>query len=354
MKRFTTETYRKSGMSPGTLIHIGEKKIENTRISFFDYDENSCFEKQDASLEEAAPLKSSPKSSWINMNGIHDPEIIEAIGKHFNIHALTLEDIMHTGQRPKIEEFDDYLYVVIKMLTHEKGSEHIHSEQVSFVLGDHFLISFQENHGDVFEGVRERLRKGKGRLRKEKADYLLYTLMDAIVDNYFLILESIGDDIESLEKEMLGDHQSKTLMSLHNIKQELIFFRRQVWHVRDFLNILEKEGKQNVQESTALFLRDLHDHTIQVIDAIEAYRDLLTGMQDLFLSNISNRLNEVMKILTIISTIFIPITFLAGVYGMNFKYMPEIAKPWAYPAFWLVVILSVLGMMVFFKRKRWF
>ncbi|MBU4317609.1 MAG: magnesium/cobalt transporter CorA [Proteobacteria bacterium] len=353
MKRFTKETYKKSGMSPGSLIHIGDKKIEQPLISFFDYDEANCMEKQDASMENISPVNASDLTAWINIDGIHDAGVIETIGKHFNIHALTLEDIMHTGQRPKVEEFEDYLYVVIKMLTFEEGQDKIHSEQVSFILGDNFLVSFQENHGDVFDAVRERIRKAKGRIRKKKADYLLYALMDAIVDNYFLILESLGDRIESLEEEMLGTSHQTTLVTLHNIKQELIFFRRQVWHVRDFLNVLEKGDKQFFQESTTLFLRDLHDHTVQVIDAIESYRDLLTGMQDLSLSHTSARMNEVMKILTIISTIFIPITFLAGVYGMNFKFMPEIDKPWAYPAFWFIVIVVILGMVFFFRRKKW-
>ena len=353
MKQFIKETSKKSGMSPGTLVHIGEKKVDQTRISFFDYDSDVCSEKKPAVIEEVLPLKDSATTSWINVDGIHDGEIIQNIGEHFNIHALTLEDIMNTGQRPKVEEFDEYLYVVIKMLTFDDSAEHIHSEQVSFILGENFLISFQENHGDVFNAVRERIRKAKGRIRRKKADYLLYALMDAIVDNYFFILETVGDRVEVLEEEMLVTSSQDTLISLHGIKRELIFFRRQVWHVRDFLNILEKGEDTLFEENTKLFLRDLYDHTIQVIDIIESLRDILTGMQDLFLSNLSNKMNEVMKVLTIIATIFIPITFIAGVYGMNFKYIPELGFHWGYPAFWLVVFGVVGVMVIYFRRKKW-
>ena len=353
MKPFIKETSKKSGMSPGTLVHIGEKKVDQTRISFFDYDSDVCSEKMPAAIEEVLPLKDAATTSWINIDGVHDSDIIQNIGEHFNIHALTLEDIMNTSQRPKVEEFDDYLYVVIKMLTYDESSEHIHSEQVSFVLCENYLISFQENYGDVFNSVRERIRKAKGRIRRKRADYLLYALMDAIVDNYFLILETIGDRVEDLEEEMLISSSEDALISLHNIKRELIFFRRQAWHVRDFLSILERGEDPVFEENTRLFLRDLYDHTIQVIDIIEALRDVLTGMQDLFLSNLSNKMNEVMKVLTIIATIFIPITFIAGVYGMNFKYIPELGFHWAYPAFWLVVIGIVAVMVMYFRRKKW-
>ena len=351
MKRSITA--KKSGMSPGTLIHTGEKKVEQTRISFFDYDPIALSENPSAGMEDVIPLKESSTTSWINVSGVHDEKVIDFIGTHFGIHSLTLEDIMNTSQRPKVEEFDEYVYVVIKMLDFEGSSEHIHSEQVSFVLGKNFLISFQENHGDVFNSVRERIRKAKGRIRSKKADYLLYALMDAIVDNYYLILETIGDRIEMLEEEVLTKFSQDALTSLHTLKRELIYFRRQAWHVRDFLNILEKGETSFFESGTALFLRDLYDHTIQVIDAVESLRDILTGVEDLFVSGLSNRMNEVMKMLTIIATIFIPITFIAGVYGMNFKYMPELSKRWGYPMFWIIVIVSVAGMLGYFRKKKW-
>ena len=284
---------------------------------------------------------------------MHEIDIIERIGQHFGIHALTLEDIVHTNQRPKMEEFDQYTYVVLKMLFINENINEIHAEQLSFILGENFLITFQEMEGDIFDGVRERIRKGKGRIRKNGADYLLYALMDAVIDGYFLVLDHIGEQTENIEEIMLADSSHDTLVMIHNLKRELIYFRRQVWPIREFLNSMINGGSELISESIHLFLRDLYDHTIQVIDTVESFRDVLTGLQDVYLSNLSNKMNEVMKVLTIIATIFIPVTFLAGVYGMNFKYMPELALKWSYPLFWVIVIVIVFLMLVWFKRKRW-
>ncbi|MEE4605904.1 MAG: magnesium/cobalt transporter CorA, partial [Desulfobacteraceae bacterium] len=253
----------------------------------------------------------------------------------------------------KVEDFDDYDYIVLKMLTYDEDQTHITAEQVSFILGPHYLISFQETEGDVFNFVRERIRKAKGRIRKSGCDYLVYALIDAIVDHYFLVLEKLGEKIELLEEDLLGDTQTENLQSIHHLKREMIFFRKQVWPIREILSTLMKEEGSLIQETTQIFIRDLYDHTIQVMDTIESFRDVLSGLQDLYLSTLSNRMNEVMKVLTIMATIFIPLTFIAGIYGMNFEYMPELKWPWAYPVLWILLIAIFVFMIFWFKRKKW-
>jgi len=353
MPRLIKRGRKKVGLSPGTLIHIGDQKIGKVKISLMNYDQGQLLEKDLKNIEDAFPYRDTPPVSWINVEGLHDLEIIEAIGRHFGIHPLTLEDIVNTGHRPKAEAFEDYDYIVLKMLTYDEDQNHVTAEQVSFILGPHYLISFQETEGDVFNFVRERIRKAKGRIRKSGCDYLVYALIDAIVDHYFLVLEKMGEKIELLEEALLDDTQTETLQSIHRLKREMIFFRKQVWPIREILSTLMKEEASLIQETTQIFIRDLYDHTIQVMDTIESFRDVLSGLQDLYLSTISNRMNEVMKVLTIMATIFIPLTFIAGIYGMNFEFMPELKIPWAYPALWIVLI-TIFGLMIFwFKKKRW-
>jgi magnesium transporter len=266
---------------------------------------------------------------------------------------LTLEDVLNTTQRPKVESFDDYLFIVIKMLEYDKEKDVISSEQLSLVLGKSVLITFQEDVGDVFTPVRERIRKGKGRIRTGGCDYLAYALIDAIVDNYFVILEKVGQRLEVVEETIDDDPDDNILEDIHTIRRELIYLRKQVWPLREIITYLQKDGAPLISEATGPFLRDVYDHTIQVIDSIESFRDVLSGLQDLYLSIISNRMNEVMKVLTIIATIFIPITFIAGIYGMNFSHMPELTWRWGYPAVWLLIIGIAVVMIVFFRRKNW-
>jgi magnesium transporter len=353
MPRLIKKSRKKVGLSPGTLIHIGDKRIGEVKMSLRNYDQEQLLEKELTSIEDAFPYKDTPPVTWINVDGLHDVEIIDKIGRHFGIHPLTQEDIVNTGHRPKAEDFEDYEYIVLKMLTYDEDQNRITAEQVSFILGPHYLISFQETEGDVFNLVRERIRKVKGRIRKSGSDYLAYALIDAIVDHYFLVLEKIGEKIELLEEDLLGDTQTKTLQSIHHLKREMIFFRKQVWPIREILSYLMKEETSLIQETTQVFIRDLYDHTIQVMDTIESFRDVLSGLQDLYLSTVSNRMNEVMKVLTIMATIFIPLTFIAGIYGMNFEYMPELEWPWAYPALWILLIAIFLFMIFWFKRKKW-
>jgi len=353
MPKFIKRLSRKAGAAPGTLMHIGEQKSGSMHIAVLDYDSDHLEDHDIDMVEDILSLKDRLTVSWINIDGLHDVAQIEKVGQHFKIHPLTLEDILNTGQRPKTEDYEDYLYFVLKMLRYDEAQKEILSEQVSLILSESVLISFQERVGDVFDPVRERIRKGKGRIRKRGVDYLAYALIDAVVDNYFVILEKIGDRIEDLEEALLGDPAQETLAAIHELKREMIYMRKQVWPLREMINTILKGDSELVEDASRIFFRDVYDHTIQIIDTIESYRDILSGLTDLYLSTISNRMNEVMKVLTIIATIFIPITFLAGIYGMNFKYMPELERPWAYPLFWIIIIAVAVGMLVFFRRRKW-
>jgi len=353
MVRFMKKISKKSGLPPGTLVHVGEKRTEHVRIRVLDYDEGHLEERDMASIDECFVYKDKPTVSWINIDGLHQVDLIENIGKCFDLHPLILEDILNTTQRPKLQDFEDYICLILKMITYDETENQLHIEQVTLILGSNFVISFQETEGDVFDLVRERLRKGKGKSRKMGADYLAYALLDAIVDNYFIVLEKIGEEIESLEDELLERPDAETVSGIHNLKRELIFLRKSVWPLREAVVGLEKGESSLIQEKTAIYLRDVYDHTIQVIDTIETYRDMVSGMLDVYLSSVSNRMNEVMKVLTIIATIFIPLTFLAGIYGMNFKYMPELEWPYGYPMVWVVVILIGIAMLIYFRKKKW-
>jgi len=351
--KFMKKTSQKAGMSPGSLMHIGEEKIEKARITLIDYDQERLEEKELKSIEEAFRYKETPPVSWINIDGLHELGVIEKIGTHFGIHPLILEDIVNTGQRPKVDDFEEYIYIVFKMLIFDETTFHISSEQVSLILGPHFLISFQETEGDVFNFVRERIRKGRIHMRKSGPDYLAYALVDAVVDHYFLILEKIDEKIEQFEDRVYSDPTPEILLAIHDLKREIIYFRKQVWPMREVLNTWQKTESPLVQQANKVFIRDVYDHTIQVIDTIESFRDIIAGMMDLYLSAVSNRMNEVMKVLTIMATIFIPLTFIAGIYGMNFKFMPELEWKWSYPVLLAVLMVIFGGMLFYFRRKKW-
>ena len=343
----------KAGLPPGTLVHVGEKRAEAVHITLIDYDEQSFQEKEVSTVEECFPFKSTPTVTWINIDGLHQVDIIEKLGKRFELHPLILEDVLHTEQRPKYEDFDKYIFIVLRMLGYNEQIQVVESEQVSLILGTNFVISFQERIGDVFDHIRERLRNAKGRIRKMGPDYLCYTLMDAIVDNYFAVLERFGERIESMEEELVTNPIERTLQQIHTIKREMLFLRKSVWPLREVISVLQRSESSLITESTGIYLRDVYDHTIQVIDTVESYRDMVSGMLDIYLSSISNKMNAVMKVLTIIATIFIPLTFVAGIYGMNFENMPELKWRWGYGAVWLVMIVVAAIMMVFFRKKKW-
>lgn len=344
---------KKAGLPPGTLVHVGEKKVDSVRVTYLDYDETKVEEKQVSTVEECFPFKATPTVTWINIDGLHDIEMMEKLGKEFGLHPLILEDVLNTGQRPKFEDFDKHLFVVLKMLGYNEEFQAVESEQVSLIVGENFVISFQERIGDVFDQIRERIRNAKGRIRKAGADYLAYALIDAIVDSYFAIIERISEKIESMEEELVGDPSEKTLHQIHSMKREMIFLRKSVWPLREVVSGLQRSESSIIQETTGIYLRDVYDHTIQIIDTIESLRDMVSGMLDIYLSSISNKMNAVMKVLTIIATIFIPLTFVAGIYGMNFEYMPELKWKLGYAAVWCVMVSMAVVMLIYFRRKKW-
>jgi magnesium transporter len=353
LPRIIRRRSEKKGLPPGTVVYVGEKKSEEVKIRIMDFDEGHFEEKEVREVEESFPFKDKPTVTWINIDGVHEVDVIEKIGKQFNLHPLVLEDIANTGQRPKIEDFAEYIFLVLKMLYYDEKEGETKAEQVSLVLGANWLISFQEREGDVFDSVRERIRSDKGRIRKMGADYLIYALVDSVVDHYFQILEKIGEEVEEIEDELVTNPAPETLHKIHDLKRQMIFLRKSVWPLREVINRLERWESPLVHKSTYIYLRDVYDHTIQVIDAIETFRDMLSGMLDIYLSSVSNRMNEVMKVLTIIATIFIPLTLVAGIYGMNFEYMPELEWPWGYPMVLLGMLIIGLLMVMYFRRKRW-
>jgi magnesium transporter len=354
MRRLAKKRSKKAGLPPGTLIYIGEKRIEEPKISIFDYDDQHVEEREVRAIEECFVFRDKPTITWINVEGVHQVEMVEKLGECYGFHPLVLEDILNTDQRPKMEIYGDYIYIVLKMFCVGDAGGSTEVEQVSLILGSNFVISFQEGKkGDVFNPVRERIRGGKGLIRKMGADYLAYSLLDTIVDNYFLILEKLGERVELLEEELMAQPTTKTLQEIQKFKSEMIFVRRAVWPLREVIMGLSRKESPLIKETTEIYLRDVYDHTVQVMDTIEVYREMLSGMLDIYLSSVSNKLNAVMKVLTIIATIFMPLTFIAGIYGMNFKYMPELEWRWGYPAVWLIVVIIGISMSVYFRKKKW-
>ena len=355
MAKLITERAKKVGLPPGTLVHVGEKPGAEVRITVLDYSESQFEEKEVQNVEECLPFRDRPTVTWINVDGIHQVDVIERLGKQFDLHPLLLEDIAHTTQRPKTEDYGDYVFSVVRMLYYDPSEDEIRAEQVSLIIGPNFVLSFQERQGDVFEEIRDRIRTGKGRIRKMGADYLVYALIDAVVDNYFLILEGVGERIEELEDKLLSDVSPAARHEIHRMKRSALFLRKAVWPLREVISSLSRGESPLVKQATLPYLRDAYDHTIQVIDTIESFRDTIAGMFDTHLSALSNRMNEVMKVLTIIATIFIPLTFIAGIYGMNFEKpgMPELRWVYGYPACLGVMAAVVVGMVVYFKRKKW-
>jgi magnesium transporter len=354
MSLFVKKSSKKAGLPPGTVVFVGEQKVEEIRIKIIDYDDNQYAEREIKNIEDCFPYKDTPSISWINIDGVHQVDVIEKLGAHFVLHPLLQEDVVNTHQRPKFDEYDDHLFIVLRMFFFNEEENELAGEQISLIVGSNFVISFQERQGDVFEQVRERLRNGKGRIRKKGSDYLAYTLIDAIVDSYYTILERLGENIESLQEQMVSEPKQEDLQIIQHLKRDMLFFRKSVWPLRDVLGGLVKSDSNLIKQDVLIYVRDVYDHVIQAIDTIETFRDMLSAMLDIYLSSVGNRMNQVMKVLTIIATIFIPMTFLAGIYGMNFKYMPELEWKYAYLFFWIVVLVVLIGMVAWFKRKKWF
>jgi len=339
------------GAPPGTLYYSGSLKDQEIRITLIEFNETEYFEDEFVNLDECLSHVKPKLVKWINVEGVHDTALIEKLGKMYDLHPLTLEDIVHVDQRPKFEDYDDYVLTIMKMISYDTE---VKSEQLSLILLKNTVISFQEAvSGDAFDIIRNRLRQAKGRVRKLGADYLFYALMDAVVDCYFNAIERIGDKLEIIEEEIISEPTRESLVQLYSLKREVIYLRKQVWPLRDMVSNLIRTENTLMSDNTQIFLRDLQDHTTRIIDTVETYRDLLSGIMDIHLSTNSNKMNEVMKVLTIMSSIFIPVTFIAGVYGMNFDNMPEIHTKNGYYITWAVMLAVILGLVFYFKRKKW-
>lgn len=348
-----TQNYKKQiGQVPGTLIYTGNKNSD-LFIDAFDYTENYFKEQELETVEHAFEFKSTESTTWININGLNHIEEIEKIGNHYNLHPLVLEDIVNTGQRPKLDDHGDYIFMVLKMMYYDKD-ENIVSEQVSFVLGSNYVLSFQEAEGDVFDSLRERIRQSKGRIRSLGSDYLLYALIDSVADHYYAIIETMGNKIEDLEDSLFeGQTKEEITTDIQSLKREILKIRRSIFPLREIINRIDNSENKLIDEKTLHYFDDVYDHIVQITDTIDIYREMTWGLMDMYMTTISNRMNEVMKVLTIIATIFIPLTFIAGIYGMNFDNIPELHYKYSYHILWLVMIIVFIGMLYYFKRKKW-
>jgi magnesium transporter len=339
-------------MASGAVPVEGEPRTEPVKITVIDYDASRYEEKEVRLVEECFPYRDTSTVTWINIDGLSDTRTIEEIGQCYSIHPLILNDLQNTGQRPKMQDLESYLYLTIKMMTIDEKTQEISIEHVSMILGSTYLISFQENVGDVFDPVRERIRR-EGRIRKFGPDYLVYALIDDIVDNYFLVMEKLEERVEDLEEELVVNATPQSLSKLNKLKKDMIHLRKAVWPLREMINALDREDSPLIRADTRIYFRDVYDHIIQVIDTLETFRDMVSGMIDIYLSSLSYRMNEIMKVLTLIATIFIPLTFVAGVYGMNFDYMPELRHPYGYFMVWGVMIGVVVVMLIYFRKRQW-
>ena len=343
----------KTGMSPGTLVYIGEEKDVDVKIQIIDYTQHDVMESEVSDIKACLPFLQKESVTWFNITGIHDTKMVANLGSQFGLHSLILEDVVNSQQRPKIDDYGDYLFVVLKMLYAEKKTHTIVHEQISLVVAPSYVISFQTFSDDVFDPVRNRIKQGRGRIRAKGSDYLAYALIDTIVDNYFKVLEELGDKIETLDDHVISNPQTEMLHEIQQLKREVLYIRKSTWPLREITSMLLKGESPVIQDDTHIYLKDVHDHTVQVLETVEIYRDMLSSILDIYLSSLSNRMNEVMKVLTIMATIFIPLTFIAGIYGMNFKRMPELEWSWSYPVLLAIMVIIFIAMLVWLKNKKW-
>lgn len=353
--RLVKKRSEKVGLPPGTLVHIGEKKTEKVKITAIDYSETEFQEFETTTVDECIPLKDKPTITWINVDGIHQSDVIQKLGDCYGLHPLVLEDVMNTDQRPKIEDYGDYIYIVLKKISYDEQKVEISLEQVSLILGKNFVISFQEkgNGRDALETIRERIRNAKGRIRKMGADYLAYALIDAIVDHYFLIFEKLGEKIESIEDELIEEATAGAISVANALRKEVMFLRRQIWPLMDALRAIERGEFSLISGQTKVYFRDVYDHVAYLIDTIETYRETLAYMGEIYLESVNNKLNQIMKVLAVVATIFMPLTLIASIYGMNFEFMPELHWRWGYPAVLAVMVIIGIVMVVYFKKRKW-
>lgn len=351
--RLIKSRQRKRGLQPGTLVHIGDSRAASTVITVASYSQDSFSEEAIDSSDPYVRVGDNDRIVWINLEGVTEVEPLRRVGECCGLHPLVMEDVVNTDQRPKVEEYDGYLFIVLKILDNDDAGKLI-MEQLSLILGRGWLLTVQEGlTTDPFQEVRERLRTAKGRVRGEGADYLTYSLLDCVIDQYFDVIERLVERIEQLEDEVTGTPTRFTIRKIHRLRQELIQIRRSVWPLRELIGSLERRESCLIGEDVLVYMRDLYDHTVQIIDTIEASRDTLAGLIDIYLSSAANRTNEVMKILTIYATIFMPLTFIAGLYGMNFRNLPGLELPWGYPAVLAVMLLLVIGMVIYFRKRQW-
>jgi magnesium transporter len=340
------------GQAPGTLVYTGNKNQTDVQVEVYSYNKEEIQIKGGKNIAEVKSAKADGKVNWLNVDGLHNIELINEIGKAYRLNSLVLEDVLHVDQRPKMEDFGDYMFFTIKMFYNSPTGE-LEFEHISFVLGKDSVISFQERPKDVFDLIRERLAKSYGKIREKGADYLFYRFIDTIIDHYFVVLDKIAEKIELLEDEVMENATTKTLQKLQGVRKELIYLRRSIYPLRESINTILKSESPLLSKDTERYFMDVYDHTIQVIESLETYRDLQSGIMDLYMNTASNRMNEIMKVLTIVSTIFIPLTFIAGIYGMNFQHMPELGYTWGYPAVWILMLVLVILMLIVFKKRKW-
>lgn len=345
---------RKIGQEPGTLSDHGAEKAAQGGINLIEYDQTSTVRKRYGDIDEILPLPEFPGVKWINVGGPYRVETLEKLGSFFRLHPLVLEDILNIDQRPKLEDFNSYLFVVLKILQYNDHSSALEEKQFSLILGPNYVLSFLEKDSSFFDPIMERIENTNSRLRMMKADYLAHAMLDLIVDHYFSVLEKLGENIETLEESLVGIPNINMLHTLHSLRREILMMRKQVWPIREVISTLARGESMLVEESTRIYFHDIYDHLIQVLDMVEMYREALSGMLDLYLSSSNMKMNEIMKLLTIIATIFIPLTFITGIYGMNFMYMPELKLTWGYPAALLVMLAVSLGMVFYFRKRKWF
>ena len=353
MPKSVNTVSKKTGLPPGSLVHVGKSPDSKTKISVVNFSKEYFEELDLQSIDEILQYKKTKFITWVIIEGLLDVTLIESIGTHFSIHPLVLEDILNTNQRPKFEEHDDYLYFVIKSLSSEEDVLSIIYEQVSILVLDNIVFTFKEKQDRIFEPIKVQLRNSKGRIRNQGTDYLAYLILDNIVDLYFPLLDTLDETIGTVEEKLLISPTSDTLSIIQRLKRELISMRRSIAPIRELINGTLRCESPLIKDSVRIYLRDVNDHVLRVTEAVDSYRDIVIGLLDIYISSVSYKLNEVMKLLTVFATIFIPLTFITGIYGMNFEYMPELKWHWSYPVLWLVMIGIFIGMLFYFRRKKW-